>query len=303
MIKNFPPLGALRAFEAASRHGSFARAAEEIHVTPAAVSHQIKQLEHWLGMQLFERSARGVTLSAAGLEYAARTREAFDRLMMTSVAARANRTRRVVTIRSQHSIGALWVLPRILELHQQEPSIEIKLLTDGIDHNPAKGGADLSIYHHRPDIAGYQQQLLVQCTIGVYAAPSLLSRSGSITPAEILLRPLLHNAFEDRAWRYPTFEQWFRACGVVAPPILPGLRFALMHLTAQACARGAGFALLHDSMCDDDVRRGVLIRVSDVTIPTPHPYYVLSKRRVAQEVSFVRDWLLKRAEPYRSNGS
>jgi LysR family transcriptional regulator, glycine cleavage system transcriptional activator len=301
MSRAIPPLGALRAFEAASRHGSFARAAEEIHVTPAAVSHQIKQLEHWLGVILFERSARGVTLSAAGLEYASRIREAFDRLMMTSVAARANKARQLVLIRSQHSIGTLWVLPRILELHQREPSIEIKLSTDAIDHNLAKGGADLSIYHHRPDVDGYQQQLLTQCKVGVYAAPSLLSRGRSITPAELLARPLLHNAFEDRAWRYPTFENWFRECGVVAPPILPGLRFTLMHLTTQACVRGAGFALLHDSMIEDYVRYGALVRVSEVTLATPHPYYILYKKSLSDEVQIVRDWLLERAAPYRQS--
>jgi LysR family transcriptional regulator, glycine cleavage system transcriptional activator len=296
MAKNLPPLNALRAFEAASRLGGFVRAAQELHVTAAAVSHQIKQLEHWLGVQLFERSARGVALNTSGLEYAARIRDAFDRLMITSAAARAQRSRRMVTIRAHQSLSVMWLLPCVLELQQVNPDLEIKIVVDAMESLPSRSGADLSIFYQRPDVDGYQQQLLMSCNFSLFAAPSILPRSGSLSALEIMSRPLIHNAFEDRAWRHPTMEDWFRASGVQVPPILSGLRLNLIHMSAAACERGAGFALLIEQFCAEQIRKRTLVKVSDVSVPSPHPYYILSKKRVSEDVRAVRDWLIQRAQ-------
>jgi DNA-binding transcriptional LysR family regulator len=126
MPKKLPPLGALRAFEAASRHISFVRAAEELSVSPAAISHQIKLLEHWVGAKLFERAARGVSLSRAGQEYASGVREIFDRLISTSASLRKNRARKVVHIRAQFSLATSWLLPRVVRFNQANTDIEIQ---------------------------------------------------------------------------------------------------------------------------------------------------------------------------------
>jgi LysR family transcriptional regulator, glycine cleavage system transcriptional activator len=299
MSKNIPPLGALRAFEAASRHGSFVRAAEEIHVTPAAISHQIKQLEHWIGMQLFERSARGVTLTTAGLEYAARIREAFDRLMMSSAAARSNRTRAIVTVRALHGIASMWLVPRVVAFAKENPGIDVRLLSDVIDLNPGKSGSDISIYHKRPELDGYEQRLLLHSTFSLYASPALVPEPREMTPAEILNYPLIHNSYEDRDWQYPTLEDWFRAQSFQPPPILPGLRFARGEFAASACAMGAGLALLQDAFCASMLHKGLIVKLPGPTIPSPHPYYTLIKTNPSEEVQLVHDWLLREGEPWR----
>lgn len=292
MAKNIPPLNALRAFEAASRHDSFVRAANELHVTPAAISHQIKQLEHWLSIELFERSARGVTLTPAGRDYAFRIREAFDKLMNTSAAVRANKARRVVVIRAQFSIAAMWLVHRIVEFNQSQSDIEIRVIADGTPINPLKSGTDLFVYHHRDDLEGWQQNELMRGNFSVYAAPSLYSRACAQTPIKWAVQPLIHFYFEDRAWKYPVFDDWFKAAAINAPAVLPGTRFNLLHLCATAAVKGAGFALLPDTLCGDEVREGRLVSVPGPSLPSPHPYFILSKKRATEEARFVRDWLL-----------
>ncbi len=298
MSKQIPPLGALRAFEAASRHMSFVRAAEELSVTPAAVSHQIKQLEHWVGVKLFDRSARGITLSRAGQDYALRVRDIFDRLISTSAAARANRTRKIVHIRAQFTIATQWLLPRVISFNIANADIEIQLSALNFDRNPSKGGADISIYHQRQNIEGYTQQTLVSGSYKVYGAPSLIARYETGTPAHLLAHPLLHTTYMisvGNAWHRPTFQDWFALAGVTAPETLPGMQFNLEYMTTAACVQGAGFALLLDELTLDSARAGSLIAIAGPTMPTLHPYTLMRKKSIKDEVKIVSDYLLNDA--------
>jgi DNA-binding transcriptional LysR family regulator len=294
MSKKIPPLGAVRAFEAAARHASFARAAAELHVTPAAVSHQVKQLEHWLGTKLFARTANGVTLTAAGYEYATRTREAFDRLISVSHTVRERKRARVVTIKAQHSIATLWLMPRVLAMSRTEPDIELRLFV-GEDRPGNKIGADLAIFHQRPDVPGWDQRLFSEGVFRLHAAPGLAAQIARMTPRELMAQPLLHTTFVDRAWRYPTLEDWFRAAGVPCSDWLPGLHFNLMHLTTAACVAGAGIALLLDEACSMHVANGALVALPGPTLPNPHAFYLMSPKRPTEAVRRVREVLLRDA--------
>jgi LysR family transcriptional regulator, glycine cleavage system transcriptional activator len=296
MTKKIPPLGALRAFEAASRHVSFVRAAEELSVSPAAITYQIKVLEHWVGAKLFERTPRGVTLSRAGMEYSAGVREIFDQLISTSAALRKTRVRKVVHIRAQFSLASAWLLPRVLRFNQLNPEIEVQLSALNVDRNPSKGGADIAIYHQRPDVTGYTQQVLVTGKYKVYAAPSLLARYDSNAPSSLLTRPLLHTNSVLGVPNVPTFHDWFNTAGVSPPTTLPGTHFNLEHLTASACVHGAGFALLLDEFVLDSARAGSLIAIDDVSLVNPVPYTLIKKRAATAEVNTVSKWLLSGAE-------
>jgi LysR family transcriptional regulator, glycine cleavage system transcriptional activator len=289
-------LGALRAFEAASRHISFVRAAEELSVSPAAISHQIKLLEHWVGAKLFERSARGVSLSHAGHEYASGVREIFDRLISTSAALRKNRARKVVHIRAQFSLASSWLLPRVLRFNQANTDIEIQLSALNFDRNPSKGGADVAIYHQRQDIPGYIQQVLISGKYKVYASPSLLARYEENAPARLLTRPLLHTTGVTGIWQVPTLHDWFKEAGVAAAVTLPGMHFNLEHITASACIQGAGYALLLDELVLDSARAGSLIAIDDTSIANPHPYTLMKKKGAKDEVSAVSEWLMNVAQ-------
>lgn len=291
MSRNFPPLGALRAFEAASRHMSFVRAAEELNVTPAAVSHQIKQLEHWIGMKLFDRGARGVALSRAGSDYALRVRDVFDRLITTSASVRAQKTRRIVQIRAQLSVAVSWVLPRISKFNQMEPDIEVQLQGLPFDANPSKGGVDIAIYHQRGDIDGYMQSVLFHGDYKLYAAPSLIARTGVLSPKALLSQPLLHTVSANPQIRAPSLHDWFALSGTNAPDLLPGTQFNLEHLTAAACIAGAGYALLNDALATSAVQSGLLSPLPGPAIPNPIPYTVVTKSVLKEEVSTVLKWL------------
>jgi LysR family transcriptional regulator, glycine cleavage system transcriptional activator len=295
MSKNFPPLGALRAFEAASRHMSFVRAAEELSVTPAAVSHQIKQLEHWIGMQLFDRGARGVTLSRAGQDYAQRVREVFDRLISTSAAARSQKTRRVVQVRAQLSIALLWVLPRITAFNQRHADIEVQLQALPFDRNPSKGGTDIALYQRRAEVDGYTQQHLLGGSYRVYAAPALIARNGVLAPSAMLSQPLLHTVSVNADYQLPTLRHWFLQAGANPPEMLHGMQFNLEHLTTAACIAGSGYALLHDELTLDAARAGSLVALPGPTLANPNPYTLVMKTIAKDEVHSVADWLLEDA--------
>ncbi len=290
MTKEIPPLGALRAFESASRQTSFVRAAEELHVTPAAVSHQIKLLEQWLKLRLFNRDANGVTLTAAGRDYALRIHDVFDLLAETTRAVRANRQRSVVVIRAQFSFATLWLMPRLIALKAARPDIEVSLAAVPDDYE-TKVSADLVI-HEVKNIAGYRHERLLAGKFRVYAAPSTLARCPKPTPARLLAQPLIHTHLLSQRRRYPGFAEWFQAAGVKAPATLPGMSFNLVHLTANACARGAGFAVLLDEFCLDSVRTGNLVAILGPAIETRHPIIIHQRKDASADADFVRQWLL-----------
>ncbi|MEQ1515351.1 MAG: LysR family transcriptional regulator [Usitatibacteraceae bacterium] len=289
-MKEIPPLGALRAFEAAARHLSFVRAAEEIHVTPAAVSHQIKQLEQWLKVKLFSRSASGVSLTPAGRTYALHIHGVFSLLTESTRSARANRQRSVVVIRTQFSIATMWLMPRLVALKNARPDIEVSLVAVP-DRFETKVNADIVI-HETQNIAGSRHEQLLIGQFKAYAAPAMLARCPKPTPARLLAQPLIHTNLTNQRRRYPGFAEWFQAAGLEAPAALPGPSFNLVHLTANACVLGAGFALLLDEYCLDSVRAGSLVATPGPAIPSPHPVYLHLRNDAASDAGFVRNWLL-----------
>ncbi|MFN3809676.1 MAG: LysR substrate-binding domain-containing protein [Roseateles asaccharophilus] len=289
-----PPLPALRAFEAAARHLSFARAAGELHVTAAAVSHQIKQLEHWLGRALFQRSANGVSLTPAGSDYALRIRDAFERLVSTSCAVRDHQLRPVVKIRTQFSVAALWLTPRVASLSRQRPELEIRVIA--AEHRASGAmNADIGIYFQRGELPGHSQQPLLSGPFRAYASPALVGRGRDLRPADVAMLPLLHLSIEDRGWPSPGFADWFEQAGVPVHGPLPGLRFNLAHLAAHAAMLGAGVALLPQDLCEDAVRQGSLLPLPGPALPAPHPYMLMCRTAPEEAVAWVRDALLRDA--------
>jgi LysR family transcriptional regulator, glycine cleavage system transcriptional activator len=264
-------------------------------VTPAAVSHQIKQLEHWIGTKLFDRGARGVALSRAGQDYAQRVRDVFDRLISTSAAARAQRTRRIVQVRAQLTLSVAWVLPRITAFNQLRNDIEVQLQGLPFDANPSKNGTDIAIYHLRPDVAGYVQEVVVRGHYQLYAAPSLVATNGTLTPSTLLSKPLLHTVSVNPNLHAPSLHDWFALAGVTPQETLPGMQFNLEHLTAAACVAGAGYALLNNELCRDAERAGSLVALPGPTIANPMPYALMLKSAPKDEVRAVADWLAKDA--------
>ncbi len=293
-----PPLGALRSFDAAARHLSFVRAANELGVTPGAVSHQIKQLEAWLGQTLFDRQANGVALTALGRDYSTRLRGLFDQLATASRHARGHDAVRAVVVRCQFSLATKWLAPRLDAFAQAHPEIELRILARPYDPDPRADGADLAIYYSRGPMPGIRQDRLLAGEVVVVATPRALEAAPHpLRPADLLHQTLLHTRAVDRGWREPDWSTWFAAAGVETPGLLRGPSFNLQHLTLEACLAGGGFALLVDVFAACHLARGELVVASEIRIPAPHAYHVIvPDTPLRDEVRIVRDWLLGQAE-------
>jgi len=291
MTREFPPLTALRTFESASRHTSFSRASNELSVSTAAVSQQIKRLEQWLGIALFERSANGVMLTHAGRDYAARIGELFQQIARTSRSLRERRAASVVSIRAQSSFASLWLVPKLSALKHALPHLEVRL-DASLDMTPDDDSADLTISQHPANDSGPQPVELLRCLYCAYASPAL---AGLYGPVNVLNAALLHTIEPARGVRSPNFNDWFRAADVSAPRVLPGMHFNLLHLTALACAEGAGVALLPDALCRDSVQAGRLRQIEGPALFSKLPYYLNTRPAADTDVEAVRNWLLAAA--------
>lgn len=296
-----PPLNALRSFDAAARHLSFVRAAAELGVTPGAVSHQVRQLELWLGQALFERRAKGVALTALGRDYGTRLRAIFDQIAAATRGARQPAAMPRVVLRCQYSIAAKWLAPRLAGFRAAHPDIELRVLARRYYPDPRAEGADLAIYYSRGPMPGIRQDRLFAGDVVVVSAPQLAEAlPRKPRPADLLEQPLLHTWTADRGWSEPDWTTWFAAAGIELPSAPAGLGFNLAHLTLEACLAGAGFALIHDVFAAPHLARGELLRPLALALPAPHAYSLLvpSAALRRDEVRRVREWLLaEAAEP------
>ncbi len=293
--KQIPPLEAVRAFEAAARHGSFALAAQEANVTPGAMSYQVKRLEAWLGQPLFERKPNGIELTPRGRAYAEQVRAAFDELIATSREVKEHDGDQAVSICAQHSLTTLWLLPKAQQLRDAFNLRNLQI-TVGEDRVSAKSSADITIFHHRAEQAGYVQTHLLTGQFRVYAAPALARRARARGAQDYASHPWINLNMTERGWRYPTFEAWFAAANLPPPHVAHGLTVNLMHLATSACIRGDGFALLLDAFCVDAVASGALVALPGPALDSPHAYFLRYKRNASERVKQVAAWLVEAAQ-------
>lgn len=293
-----PPLNALRSFDAAARHLNFVRAAAELGVTPGAVSHQVRQLEQWLGQALFERQPNGVALTALGRDYAGRLSAIFDQIAAATRGARKPGTAPRVVLRCQYSLAAKWLAPRLADFRRAHPDIELRIHARRYHPDPRADGADMAIYYSRGPVAGIRQDRLFAGRFMAVAAPLLAKRAPKpLRPADLIDRPLLHTRPADRGWSEPDWITWFAAAGLDVPVLPPGPVFNLVHLTLEACLAGAGFALIPDVFAAPYLAHRALVQAGGVTLPGAHAYTLLVPNAALRrdEVQRVRAWILRQA--------
>ncbi|MDD3447070.1 MAG: LysR substrate-binding domain-containing protein [Zavarzinia sp.] len=289
MRRNLPPLNAMRAFEAAYRHESFARAAVELNVAQAAVSRHVRDFEIWLGHPLFERHARGVRLTAAGRRLGGALVPVLDAL---SAAIEAERPRAPggrprVTVTVEPVIARCWLVRRLGLFREAHPDIDIELdptdrLTDFTD-----GTADLGIRFGAGPWPAVEAERLVEVEVYPVAAPAIAAQlPAEPTMADLRRFTLLH---EDREL-WARFERATGAAGPMRPP--SGLMLQDAQLAIEAAAMGQGIAL-GDSVLDFDIRKaGGLIRLTRRSV-SDHAYWLVGPRRRApsRPARLFRDWL------------
>ncbi|MBB4756032.1 LysR family transcriptional regulator [Xanthomonas arboricola] len=244
------PLNALRAFEAAARHQNLTRAASELCVSQAALSHQIKALEQQLGSSLFHRLPRGVALTDEGAALAPVLAEAFDRIAATLERFADGRYREVLSVGVVGTFATGWLLPRVDAFHAAHPEIELRLSTHNNRVDLAGEGLDLAIRFGDGDWQGQIAEALMEAPFAPVCAPTMAR--GLRTPTDLVQLPLL------RSYRQDEWPQWFRAAGV-AEVAARGAMFDSSLTLASAAAAGIGVALLPLPMFRQDLDAGRLV--------------------------------------------
>lgn len=297
MDLRLPPLSAVRAFEAAARHGGFQRAGEELHVSAGAVAHQVKQLEAWLGVLLFQRLARGVVLTPAGTHYAQALRPLLEGIASASDAVRQLGDERVVTVTSVPSLVARWLMPRLGRLRQRHPDIDMRVLASLHPVDFAREGVDVAIRLGTGPYPGLVADVLMEEWFSAVCSPPFLKAARDLrTPADLLRYPLLH---DEKEARIPDEIDWTRWLGHFGIAYRGSRRpsFSHTYLTLEAAANGQGVAIAAEPFIAEDLRSGRLVRLFPERVLGPYRFHLLrpvhAEARVA--VQIFCDWIREEA--------
>lgn len=304
MPRRLPPLNALKAFESAGRHLSFTKAAEELNVTPAAISHQVKALEAMLEAPLFRRLTRALRLTDAGQAALPALTQGFDTLARGVECMRAHRDSGVLTISVSPSFGAMWLVPRLERFRRRHPEIEIRI--DGTDRRVdlTRGDADVALRYGPGGYEGVRVDWLFGQVNTPVCSPELLNGAHPLgQPGDLRHHTLLHIDWKDAE---PSWRMWLMAAGMHDIDPTQGPRFTMENMAVQAAIDGHGVALVGDILVADDLAAGRLVRPFDPNLGTPltFSYHLLSARDGIDgpKVTAFRDWLLEEARNSRGVG-
>ncbi len=298
-MERLPPLNGLRAFEAAARHLSFSRAAEELFVTPAAISHQIKGLEDYLGVTLFRRLPRAVMLTDAAQAILPLVSEGFDKLAQATAVLKETEATGVLTVTSAPTFAQKWLLEHLDEFAKEHPEINVRLdaRLDTVDFD--RDGVDIGIRlgaGHYPGLRTHQlfdEQVTPVCHPKYLEGPHALKR-----PEDLKHHTLLHVDWGNINAPFPDWRMWLTSVGADREvDYTRGPVFTVESMAIDAAARGTGIALASTYAFRHDIESGRLVMPFDRRITSEISYWVVSPERTADnpKVKAFREWLLRRA--------
>ncbi len=292
MTDHLPPLSAIRVFEAAARHLSFTRAAQELGMTQAAVSYQMKLLEERLGAPLFLRRPRGIALTDAGAWLAPRTAEAFDRLR-EAFARFADREEGMLTVNTMHTFAAQWLAPRLGAFQLLHPGIAVRLETTDRVIDFSREEVDIAVRFGKGTWPGLAAHKLLRVRYTPMLSPKLAASIGGVRqPADIIKLPLLDS--KDIWW-----VNWLKANGlpldVLERQTAPSLN--LQAYDALSAAAGEGVALLTPAYFAQELTDGRLIQPFDQVLEEEGCYWLVyqESRRNVPKIKAFREWVVREA--------
>jgi LysR family transcriptional regulator, glycine cleavage system transcriptional activator len=291
MAERLPPLTAVRYFEAAARHLSFTKAAQELHVTHSAISHQIKALEEWLGVPLFRRLNRSLMLTEAGQAYARPVREVLEKLGEASRALRSREQTGTLTVSVMPSFAAKFLVPRLGAFRRAHPDIDVRISASERLVDFAREDVDIAVRSGRGNWPGLRVDWLVRENLFPVCSPKLLSGPIPLkSPADLLQHTLMH----DSDWPDSMWQRWLGVAGVKADQRKPSLSFNYSNLMIQAAIDGLGVALAQEALVRDDLASGRLVKPFDIDMPSDYANYVVTPEAAAErpKVKAFREWLL-----------
>jgi LysR family glycine cleavage system transcriptional activator len=295
--RRLPPLNALRAFEAAARHLNFSRAADELSVTPGAVSQQIQNLEDYVGVSLFKRTPKGLLLTDAAQTALPALRDAFDRLAEASSLLTAAVDGRRLTLTAPPSFAAKWLVPRLGRFEAAHPQVDVWLSADMDLVDFAAGEVDLAIRYGAGPYPGLEAVRLMQETVIPVIAPELLSSNPLNEPRDLARHVLLHDGSPDADDSCPDWSMWLAARAVKGVDGTRGPRFNQSSLVIEAAVGGRGVALAKRTLAQDDLDAGRLVVPMQIATSVDFAYYVVhpkAKGRLPQVKAFVA-WIIGEA--------
>lgn len=303
MPRRLPPLSSLRAFEVVARHETFRAAAEELHVTAAAVIQQIKALEGFVGRKLLRRHSRGYSLTPDGVAGLEALRNGFDQLA-AAVEAMTSGGHRVLTVSAVPSLSAEWLVPRLHRFRELHPDIDV-LLHPSVELVDLKHSrVDLGVRYGSGSYPGLLAERLFDDEIfPVYSPRMLNGRRPLKSPSDLRSHPLIHTEWTPETGHWPGWSDWLRAAGVTGVNVSKGLRFSDGALVIQAAVSGQGVALGSRALALDHLTAGRLIRPFELSLVTDFAYYIVCSKDRAEEpdVMAFRQWVISeaRGEPRR----
>ena len=292
MTGRLPSLNGLRAFEAAARHLSFTQAASELNVTQTAISHQIKRLEQELGVRLFVRQNRSLTLTPEASQYLPGVRAAFNDLKLATDRLLRKDQDHVLTVSTLASLAAKWLLPRLSAFQEAHPGIDVRITTSTGLVDFQRDNVDAAIRYGRGQWPGVRADWLMADEVFPVCSPALANGTKPLKcPEDLRDHVLLHtsNANSDD-WRL-----WLTAAGLPANlSKQPGVTFDLIFVTIQAAIDGIGVAMGRTSYVQDDIAKGRLVVPFKIALPADAGFYLVSPQARADspKLSAFREWLV-----------
>ncbi|MBS1143489.1 MAG: transcriptional regulator, LysR family [Proteobacteria bacterium] len=307
----------MRAFESAARHLSFKKAAEELHVTPAAISQQIKALEAYLGVQLFRRLTRALEITAQGRAMLPKIREGFD-CFAAAIDSTRSEVDGVLTVTAPPSFATRWLVPRLPRFSLAHPEVELRLSSrgDSVDRR----GETLLLDNDRFDLREADSLLAIRYGTGNYpgfqveqifapdwvpvCSPKLLSPERPLSvPQDLARHVLIHDETIHDEERQPGWREWLASAGIRNVDAERGPRFSNAVMAVEAALDGQGVALALKPLVEADVAAGRLIVPFEIAVPSPFAYFLVMRKAVAQRhsVAAFRSWLLDEALSVQPN--
>lgn len=294
MRRKIPATHTLLCFEAAARHESYTRAAQELALTQSAVSRQVAALEEYLGQPLFTRTRHGVALTPRGREYAAQVAERLLALERDTLNAMSTQgTQGAIHLAAVPTFATRWLIPRLPQLQEEHPDIVVHIETRTRPFLFADTGFDAALYagtaEQVANWAGTQATLLVHEEVLPVCAPRLLGQAGAWSPQAIAELPLLQQSTRPFGW-----SQWFDAMGGATPHALSGPRYELFSMTATAAIHGMGVALVPRLLIETELARGDLVVACDQPLRGERAYYLVVPQRDGESdaVALFKEWLV-----------
>lgn len=299
-MNRIPGLNALKTLEAAGRHLSFTRAASELGVTPAAVSHQIREFEDQLGLRLFQRTSRKMRHTPAGETLHAVVADALESINRTVARLHKTDNKQRLKVTASPSITAKWLVPRLDRFLGIIPDADVRIDVSQTPLDFARDDVDIAIRFGDGAYPGMRIDQLFEETVFPVCSPTLLSGNRPLRqPQDLLRHTLIHVDWQAQGATWPNWRMWMLAAGIRDFDDSRGLHFSQTALAIQAAIDGHGVALGDSTLVADDLAAGRLIQPFDVALKGPprFAYYVISPNETAEEpmVRAFREWVLSEA--------